>query len=462
MKRSLMAIGLCGILAGCSGSRTNTTNNLRTGSRDAGEARDDASPGEEPAGSDGDPDGEGDDAGDDATQDTGERDAAAELDAQSSADAEADADVQQDAGASPEGWGPDGPRPDAGDSAVADTGADAAVAPAETYSVDTDPSAGELPEGVASAAAAAVSTEELGLAGARAFEVAASGAVRPEDALLADQSGAGLTATLLIEWGYLPGMTPPAAPEWRDLSGYVAVGDGSIELVRPVRFHGPAEPGGPRPAVDGVAPQTDPRLVRFRSFIGTGHDGLLVRLKRTAIKPAVVALSVAGVVHYHTFEHFLAMRGESGGWAIPYGQVGTLCTISPSTGCFVRTGTLSGSFTLRSSPNTALAGFSGEIARDDGARTPLTLQGGTALSGPYGALTGMLGSAPASGYFGRDWLFSNYTDDGIVVGMLGAAGGSAQELFTGVYDRTQLRGATVFRSAACDEAGATRASPFRF
>jgi hypothetical protein len=293
-----------------------------------------------------------------------------------------------------------------------------------------------------------------------------TGFVTPAAAPPLVESSPGLTATLVVRWGYLPGVTPPAnATEWRDLSGYLALGDGSIELVRALRWNGAVEPSTPRPGQDAVVVSSDARVLRFSSHIGTGSDGILVRLRRPSIKPVVVAISVANTVRYHAFEHFLSMRIESGGWSIPYGQVQTDCSMLPTSACYLPTGTLEGSWTYATSPNTLVQSFTGNVVRGDGSTQPLSLQAGGDIHGPYAGLTGTWGTnaAPTRGYFGRDWQFANYRRAGIVVGQLGeATAPSEQELFIATYQGTATTGSEVFKPVACDVTGAVQRSPFHF
>ena len=98
----------------------------------------------------------------------------------------------------------------------------------------------------------------------------------------------GREVVVNIRWGHL--FTTPAMWMWSDMSGFVAVSDGSIELVRPLRFEDPVA-GASRPRDDVVATQSDPRVLRFSSYVGPGNDGLLVRLRRPVVRPVILPMS---------------------------------------------------------------------------------------------------------------------------------------------------------------------------
>lgn len=473
MKRSAIAVCLSIWLCGCAGERSTSSRNLGSASKDDGGADEDG----EDAGEseDGEP---SEDAGSTGSNDAGGAEGGggsnmAGLDAGGNTDASAPSDGAvgdanadaQSAASSSEGWGPDGLP---GDAAVEDAArVDSAAAPAEPYVFESAITYGVLPEAVATAAALPVSASELSQPSAIAYETVAGflnlRSAHPPVA----EALPGRTAVLLVQWGWLPGATPPANPsEWRDLSGYLAVGEGSIELVRAVRWNGPTEPSAPRPA-SGVAPQSDARLVRFASFIGAGSEGIVVRLRRNAIRPVVVTLSIAGAVRHYPFEFFLATRGSSGGWPIPYGQAATSSELSPTSRCYVKTGDLTGTLKYLTSPNTALQSFTGSVTRPDGTVEPLVLTAGSDLLGPYGALSGTFGAsnAVARGYFGRYWIFSNYDREGMITGQLGeATSADTQELFMAVYDGTSVRasGSSVVKPAPCDAPGAVMRTPFVF
>ena len=473
MVRAAIALwaGLC--LIACSGERSDSTRRLDRGrTADGGsdaEAEDDASnvvdEGDgEPSGSDPGP--EELDAGA-ASDASAAGNASATSDASAASDGSAsDAALEAGPDGSPngEGWGPDGIRSDASIAADAST-ADAAVAPAQAYVFDPATTSGELPEAVASAASLPVGAAELTQSGARQYEPV-TGFLPLGSALPASDEPPGLTAVMLVQWGWLPGATPPMNPsEWRDLSGYLAVGEGSIDVVRAVRWNGPTEPSAARPA-SGVAPQTDPRFVRFASFIGAGSEGIVVRLHRPSIKPVVVTLSLAGAVRHYTFEFFLATRSNSGGWPIPYGQGMTETVAVPTTRCYARTGEVTGTLTFRAAPNnTAIQSFTGSVMRLDGSLEPLVWSASDVLSGPYGGWSGSVGASakPARGYFGRYWLFSAYAREGMFMGQLGEdTSADGQELFTAYYDRTTVLGSSVFKPVACDTPGAIKGTPFLF
>src|SRR5690606_31329603 len=110
----------------------------------------------------------------------------------------------------------------------------------------------------------------------------------------------------VIRWGTIPPASPPTVDAWADFGGFLAVSKGSIELVRPLRWASPQDPAVARPASEFVAPQTDPRLVRFRSFIGAGSAGFAVRVHRTTIRPVVLTLRVNGVTRSIPLEAFMS------------------------------------------------------------------------------------------------------------------------------------------------------------
>jgi hypothetical protein len=448
-------------LVACSGERGDSTRRLDRGHKEDGGSE--AEP-EDDAGDAVDEEGASSPSGGDPSSD--ERDAGAANDASANDAAtigDASPDAALDGSPGVEGRGPDGIPSDAALAADVST-RDTSVALAQAYAFDPGTTSGVLPDVVATAASVALIPADLTQPGARQYEPV-TGSLSLSSALPAADEPPGLTAVMLIQWGWLPGVTPPANPvEWRDLSGYLALGEGSIEVVRAVRWAGPTEPTAPRPA-SAVVPATDPRLVRFTSFIGAGSEGIVVRLHRPSIKPVVVTLSLAGAVRQYTFEYFLATRSNSGGWPIPYGQGMTETVLAPTTHCYVKTGELTGALTLRATPNTALQSFTGSVMRPDGSLEALSWSASADLAGPYGGWSGTLGAGakPVRGYFGRYWIFSGYDREGMIMGQLGDdTSPEAQELFTAYYDRTSLQGSLVFKPAACDAPGAIKRTPFVF
>jgi hypothetical protein len=100
------------------------------------------------------------------------------------------------------------------------------------------------------------------------------------------------SAVVAVRWGYFP---PEPAETWTDWSGFIAISSGTVELIRPLRF----EDG----AVDDVArPGLDPRVVRFRSHTRPAWDGVLVRVTRPSLAPAVVVIHAGGVTRVLPFE----------------------------------------------------------------------------------------------------------------------------------------------------------------
>ncbi len=327
----------------------------------------------------------------------------------------------------------------------------------------------ELPADLAEAAAVPVSEAEASAAGAVPYEVLTED-VSAASAIPAVTCLPGLETEIVLRWGNLPPLPPPAATEWVDVGGYVAVSEGEIELVRALRWDGPSDPGAPRPRVDVVAPQTDPRVLRFSSSIGSGSDGLLVRIRRPVIEPVALEVKLGDAVQTYPLEEHMSLHIVSGGWDLPVGQAMIDAYLQRETaGCYAETGRLAGTWTYASQGGgTALDRFSGTIARAGGAMEPIAFEGAPDLAGPYGTFAGTAGSAGAAvdGYYGRHWLFGQYEPAGLVVGRIaepGVVGGSGEEeFFIALYDGNDLPGSVAFRRVACDAPGAEHESDFLF
>jgi hypothetical protein len=354
---------------------------------------------------------------------------------------------------------------DLADAAIDGGGADGQAPPEETV---FDPSIvnGDLPADVAGNATTPVMDGEAAVSGAATYEVV-TGMVSADDEIPAIEQRPGREATLMLRWGYLPGMSVPTTTStWHDFSGYIAVGDGTVELLRALRWQGPSDPSAPRPT-DFVAPQTDPRVLRFRSSIGSGSDALLVRLRRPAVRPTVVAIAVAGDQRLYPLEIFLATRISSGGWQVPAGNV-LLDSALPelTASCYKQLGTLAGTFAYSpTEPRTALTSLAGTLTDEAGASLALVFQAIPELRGPYGAFTGSLGTdgTVVRGYYGRNWQFAAYDNAGIISARLEDSSGAVVGFITGGYGAGRFMGnRNAFRPADCDEPSATSQNLFRY
>jgi hypothetical protein len=241
------------------------------------------------------------------------------------------------------------------------------------------------------------------------------------------------------------------------------VSKGSIELVRALRWEGPTDPSVPRPATGFVAPQSDPRVVRFTSWIGSGTDGLLLRIRRPVIEPVVLQIKLGPAVRVYPFEEHMSRHIVAGGWDVPVGQVEFNAAQQPETaGCYARDGVLSGTWNYAGA-STVLESFAGELERDDGTSEAVSFTASD-LVGPYGRFTGTIGSSGdrIEGYYGRMWLFGDYDDRGNVLARVVDASGETRGFFIALYEGSGLVGAVAFRQVACDEPGAMHRSWFQF
>jgi hypothetical protein len=349
-------------------------------------------------------------------------------------------------------------RPDAGEPGP-DAGSDGECQPGPD-TVVVDLAAAELPPDIAAAAEVPVASSEAGQPGALVYEVVVD-EVSPSTAIPPINCGAGLETLFLLRWGHLPPLDPPVATEWADFSGYVAVSKGSVELVRALRWEGPTDPDEPRPRSDFVAAQSDPRLLRFTSSIGSGMDGLLLRFRRPVIEPVVIQIKLGPAVRVYPFEEHMSRHIVAGGWDVPVGQVEFHAWLQPeSAACYVRDGLLDGTWSYAGA-STALDDFTGFLARDDGTTEPMTFNA-TDLRGPYGSFAGSLGGSTVEGYYGRMWLFDGYDRRGNLIGRVVDASGETRQLFMGLYEDGEMVGSVAFRRADCDEPGAMHRSWFQF
>jgi hypothetical protein len=234
----------------------------------------------------------------------------------------------------------------------------------------------------------------------------------------------GREVVVRIGWGYQFG--PPATWMWTDMSGFVAVSDGSIELVRPLRIEDAAA-GASRPREDFVAPQTDPRVVRFSSYVGSGSDGLLVRLRRPVVRPVILVVKVGANEHVYLFDrlfdssklltnidpesHALLVDGRHA----PHGDL-----------CYSVAGSLTGSFAIGTGSNPVPGALLGTFTPTTG--SPLQVVGDTTQSLlHYGAFNGSIGGTPFAGYWGRHEL----ANGGPVLAAVGADGDALRGVITG-------------------------------
>jgi hypothetical protein len=315
-------------------------------------------------------------------------------------------------------------------------------------------------DGLKQAGELEVTDAEMAHAGAVAFE-SVTGPVSASDAAAAVETLPGRVTYVLVTWGFLPPLVPQNN-EWHDFSGYVAVTDGTIDVVRAIRFEGSTLPADPRPHTDGVAPRTDPRLVRFHSTIGSGIDGLLVRIARPAVEPASFVLRIAGDTHIEAFEARTLLQEVSGGWFIPEGNVDIQSYVARTTrSCYVDTGRL-----LEAGPLVFYAGtlaidnIMAKVKRPDGSIEDFAGHANQGDIGPYGVFTGTLGGRNLSGYYTHDLVFEDYMASGRLIGRVDDAGGDIAEMFAGWYSDTFVTDISFFRRAACDEPGAEPSDKF--
>jgi hypothetical protein len=347
--------------------------------------------------------------------------------------------------------------PDAG-------GGDSTSQPPEEIVFDPGLVSGDLGAAAAGNAATPVTDAEAAMPGATSYDVVA-GTVSPQ--VQSVDQHPGREATLILRWGYLPGMAVPATTSaWLDFSGSIAVsGDATIELVRALRWQGPSDPQTPRP-MDFVAPQTDVHVLRFRSSIGSGSDALMVRIRRPALQPTVVAFKVAQDMRLYPLERFLSTMIQSGGWTVPAGNVMIDSALPDlSAACYEPIGTIGGTFSYATTaPRTALTGFSGTVT-DEATGVPMLFEMLPDLHGPYGAFTGTLGTegAVVSGYYGRHWQFSDYDNSGIITARISSATGAVLGYVAGHYDGARFSGNyAAFRPISCDAPGASNRNLFRY
>jgi hypothetical protein len=182
------------------------------------------------------------------------------------------------------------------------------------------------------------------------------------DAPVPAEAHGGRTAWVALSWGFIIGQTPPAEASWHDFSGSVAVSYGELSLLAAVSSPGPNEPSVARPEADAVAPQTDPRVLRFSSQIGSGTGSLYFLITRPSLGPSTVAITVAGTTHLLPFERFLRDSSEAGGWDIPIGQVEIDTTVIRRTpACYLETGSASGMVAFGPGAGSPLASFTGTL-----------------------------------------------------------------------------------------------------
>jgi hypothetical protein len=263
----------------------------------------------------------------------------------------------------------------------------------------------------------------------------------------------GREVVVRVGWGYP--FAPPATWMWTDMSGFVAVSDGSIELVRPLRFEDPAA-GASRPREDFVAPQTDPRVVRFSSYIGSGSDGLLVRLRRPVVRPVILVVKVGAVEHVFLFDrlfdsshlltnidaesHALSVQGRHA----PHGDL-----------CYSVAGSLTGNFTGDTASNPLPGPLVGTFTPTVG--SALQIVGNTTQArSVYGAFGGSIGTTSIAGYWGHEAL----TTGGPVLAAVGGDGDALRGIIVGGWTPGASAGfrGTLYTRIACTP-GAPRDFP---
>jgi hypothetical protein len=234
----------------------------------------------------------------------------------------------------------------------------------------------------------------------------------------------GREVVVNIRWGHL--FTTPAMWMWSDMSGFVAVSDGSIELVRPLRFEDPAA-GASRPREDVVAPQTDPRVLRFSSYVGPGNDGLLVRLRRPVVRPVILVVKTAAFERTYLFDrlfdsselrtmidaedHALVVQGQH----VAHGNL-----------CYSVAGSLTGSFAIGSASDPVPGSLLGTFTPTAGSALQIVADTAQARL-PYGAFTGSIGTTPFAGYWGRE----DVARGGPVLAAVGGDGDALRGVITG-------------------------------
>jgi hypothetical protein len=383
------------------------------------------------------------------------------------------------------GDGPDGPSAqaanDGGSTGVdtppdvpAEAGADAGVVAggglagdAPALSAEPDRLVTALPEQaeldvLSALAAQPLSADERASADAVAFVEQAAGS--SVDAPLPAEAHGGRTAWVRLSWGFIVGQTPPVEPTWHDFAGSVAVSFGEVSLLAAVSTPGTSEPAAARPEADVVAPQTDARVLRFSSRIGSGTGSLYFLLTRPSLGPSTVAITVAGTTHLLPFERFLRDSSEAGGWDIPTGQVVIDTSVIRRTpACYLETARASGAVAYGGGSGSPLARVTGTLTPTGGTAEALQLSAEGTPVGPYGGLSGALAAGTLSAYYGREWLFTTFTNRGMILGVLPAVSADAAlPLLLADYQATDLVGARVVQQVDCATSGASHDTPFVF
>ncbi len=177
--------------------------------------------------------------------------------------------------------------------------------PEDYLGVDqADLSAATLPGEVDQAGGVPLADTELAAPEAARFAADATLADDGDATTLVEEGSAAEVARsrrevlVAVRWGYFPARP---ADTWTDWSGFVAISRGEVELVRPLRFENDHD-GTPRPHEDFVRPDHDPRLVRFRSHTRPAWDGLLLRVRRPKLGPAVLVIHAGAVTRVLAFE----------------------------------------------------------------------------------------------------------------------------------------------------------------
>jgi hypothetical protein len=192
----------------------------------------------------------------------------------------------------------------------------------------------------------------------------------------------------------------------------------------------------------------------------------MVRIRRPALQPTVVAFKVAQDMRLYPLERFLSTMIQSGGWTVPAGNV-MLDSVLPdlSAACYKSIGTIGGTFSYATAaPRTALTGFSGTVT-DETTGVPMLLQMLPGLHGPYGAFTGTLGTegAVVRGYYGRHWQFADYDNSGVITARIEDATGAVLGYIAGHYEGARFSGNySAFKQVSCDDPDASNRNLFRY
>ncbi len=196
----------------------------------------------------------------------------------------------------------------------------------------------------------------------------------------------GRDALVAIRWGYFP---PHAGGEITDWSGFIAVSRGAIELIRPLRFENDgSRPLGP--AEDAARHGADPRVVRFTSHTLPAWDGLLLRIHRDEVRPAVLVIKVGATMRVLPFEELFEL--DAAEIVDDAGHELRIRAHTPPPACAVEVGRAGGAWGAIDEDHGLLRGRL-ETAGDLYGVRARTLD----VRGPYGLFRGGLAEPPAPG-----------------------------------------------------------------